>query len=57
MKIKNFQGVIRKNKKFPGPNNMGKLGGTTAEVSRDIDLKKLNFQRQFEFFLRFFQGV
>ena len=56
MKIKNFQGVIRKNKKFPGPNNMGKLGGTTAEVSRDIDLKKLNFQGLFDFILDFSRG-
>ena len=31
-------------------------GGTTAEVSRDIDLKKLNFQGLFDFFLDFSRG-
>ena len=46
--IKNFQGFLMKIKKFPGSNNMRKLC-TTAKVSRDIDLEKLNFQSLFEF--------
>ena len=32
------------------------LESTTAEVSRDIDLKRLNFQRLFELFLDFSRG-
>ena len=47
---------MRKNKRFPGPNNMGKFQGTTAGVSRDIDLKRLNFQGLFEFFSDFSRG-
>ena len=36
---------------------MGKiLESTTAGVSRDIDLKKLNFQGLFEFILDFSRG-
>ena len=47
----------KEKKHFQGLITWGKKGGTTAEVSRDIDLKKLNFQGLFEFFFRFFQGV
>ena len=32
------------------------LESTTAEVSRNIDLKRLNFQRLFELFLDFSRG-